>query len=131
MIGLGVLDYHSNFRNVASQPSSYLLTTDKVISDIQHQEFQDGNTVSHLRIIHLTNMEGKGFAYVSFDVNGQSQYASMLVTQNGFDMGTASIKKDKAEPIQPMGSVGDGWEYITGMVSCGLSLKTNGRECPC
>jgi hypothetical protein len=124
VIASGILGFKSHAKNI-SPHSNDILTKEQVISDIQKQQFLRNKSATHVHIIHLTdNARSEGFAFASFDVDGQRQYASLESSGNGYSMSTFTIGTDRRTPIQFVTLSGDGFEYITGGILNDPNVKS-------
>ncbi|MCL6442993.1 MAG: hypothetical protein K6T83_05985 [Alicyclobacillus sp.] len=96
----GVVGYAAHPKNTLPDRAPKVVSAQRVISDIQNQQLQQDKVAKHFRIIHLANAGSEGFAFVSFDVDGNRKYASLVLSPNGFVMSTfsPSIRSESRHP---------------------------------
>lgn len=90
-------------------------TTDVKQYIVQHER---GHSVGDIRVIQASSTEGIKFAFVSFDLDGQLKYGSILDTRTqGTSLGTFTASQDKNNPLQFTETVGqNGFNLVTGVV---------------
>jgi hypothetical protein len=99
-------------------------STSEVITDIYKQQIQQDKVATDIRVIHLATVKSEGFAFASYNVAGSKQYASLLLSPNGYSMSTTSFGIDSSRPIQQTTIGADGFEYITGKVIGHSNIKS-------
>lgn len=112
LLVLGILDYQNITKNIPSPP----ITREQVISDVHQALTQNGEVPVHMQTLHFNTKDGNGFALVRYQCNGRTSLAEIVVSKNGYEMGSSSFKPDKKEPIRSFGSSGNGWEFVAGLV---------------
>ena len=110
---LGIFDYQNHFENILSPP----ITREKVISEVQQALTQNGEVPAHLQTIHFDTKDGKGFALVTYQFNGQPHFAIIIASQIGYGMASASFPPDQKVPIRLFSTSSNGWEFIAGVVN--------------
>jgi len=100
VVGSGFMGYVTQPKNTSHPLSPSPVSTQQVISDIQNQQLQQNKVAEHIRMIHMEHTEGEGFAFASFDVDGNPLYASLLLSTKGYDMSAFAVRTGKTMPIQ-------------------------------
>jgi len=110
----GILGFVHHPYNAPQSTTPSSLSKQQVIADIQKQQLTQNKVAQDIRVIHLTTIGNEGFAFATYQVDGQQGFASLLMSSNGYDMSTYILGADKAVPVQYNTLGGDGFEYVTG-----------------
>ncbi|MCL6445005.1 MAG: hypothetical protein K6T83_16385 [Alicyclobacillus sp.] len=114
VIASGILGYVHHPYNAPQTTSPSFLSQQQVAADIQKQQLTQNKIAQDIRVIHMNTLGNEGFAFVSFDVNGQQEFASLLISSKGHFMSIYTTDADDAAPIRFNTLSGDGFEYVTG-----------------
>ncbi|GMA64138.1 hypothetical protein NZD89_02145 [Alicyclobacillus fastidiosus] len=112
----GILGYVHHPYNAPQSTTPSYLSKQQIIADIQKQQLTQNKVAQDVRVMHLKTIGNEGVAFATFRVNGQQEFASLLMSSTGYDMSTYTMGTDKAVTIQYTTLGGDGFEYITGGV---------------
>lgn len=124
MAASGIVAYAAHSKTPPHPSSHSYIPARQVIQDIQKQQLQQNKVAQHIQMIHMANTQGEGFAFAAFNAGGNPYYASLVVSSTGYNMGTFSMRANKATPIQYVTLLGDGFEFITGGVRSSPSVKS-------